>query len=88
MELFERRLKYHIKRLNTPPLKTAGQLILLRARRVHWVRSRHQFWREEAKGFFCIATNLPILLKARAMVQQSRDKLPQMPTLDPSHKPK
>ncbi|MAD60362.1 MAG: hypothetical protein CMH49_02460 [Myxococcales bacterium] len=88
MELFERRLKFHIRRLNTPPLKTAGQHILLRARRVHWVRSRYQFWREEAKGFFCIATNLPVLLKARAMVQQSRDKLPQMPTLDPSHKPK
>lgn len=88
MELFERRLKFHVKRLNTPPLQTDHQMILMRARRVHWVRSSYRFWREEAKGFFCIATNLPVLLKARAMVQKAQDALPTMPSLDPSQKVK
>ena len=88
MELFERRLKFHIKRLNTPPLQTNHDMILMRARRVHWVRSSYRFWREEAKGFFCIATNLPVLLKARAIVQKAQDALPKMPSLDPSQQVK
>ncbi len=86
MELLERGLRQHVKRLNTPPLQTPNQLILIRARRIHWVRSRYNFWREEHKGFFCIATNLPVLLKARAMVKQAQEELPKMPRLDPSHK--
>ena len=88
MELFERRLKLHIKRLNTPPLQTDHKLILMRARRIHWVRTSYRFWREEAKGFFCIATNLPVLLKARTMVRQAQDTLPKMPSLDPSQRVK
>lgn len=83
MDLFEAHLRRHIKRLNTPPLLTPHQLILMRARRVEWVRSGYQFWREEARGFYCIPTNLVVLLKARELVKQAREKLPDMPKLAP-----
>jgi hypothetical protein len=83
MELLQQRLHAHIKRLNTPPLITSDQKILLRVRRVSWVRSLHRFWREEGKGFYCIPTNLPVLLKARAMVRQARKELPRMPKFAP-----
>ena len=83
MELFEDRLRSIIKDLNSPPRLTPHQLILLRARRVEWVRSGHGFWREEARGFYCIPTNLVILLKARQLIKQSRETLPSMPKLAP-----
>ena len=86
MDLFEQRLRRHIERLNTPPLLTAHQLILLRARRVAWVRSGHNFWREDPKGFYCIPTNLTVLLKARQLIKQARETLPTMPKLAPEPK--
>lgn len=83
MELIQQRLLSHINRLNTPPMSTPHQSILLRVRRVSWVRSLHHFWREEGKGYYCIPTNLPVLLKARALVKQARNEQPKMPNLAP-----
>ena len=83
MDMIEGRLREHIHQLNTPPLHTAHELILLRVRRVKWVRSRYSFWREEGLGTYCLPTNLPVLLKARALIKHARETKPEIPRLAP-----